>query len=100
MTENMYLSSALYKVVNSLKDENFSKILEAHLWKSLHFIRIACRLSIKLSDLFNLEFAYRDYLKERQGAHLIFYLSEDALIWGGRSFKQRRSLKKCKVGTS
>ena len=36
---------------------------------------------------------YRNYLNERRGTHLIFYLSEGALIWeGGGSFKPGRSL--------
>ena len=38
---------------------------------------------------------YRNYLNERRGVHLIFYLSEETLIRCGV-----RSLKKCKVGTS
>ena len=43
---------------------------------------------------------YRNYLNERQGAHLIFSLSEGALIQGGRSFKPGCPFKKYKVGTS
>ena len=30
---------------------------------------------------------YRNYLEERRGAHLIFYLSEGVLLWGGHSLK-------------
>ena len=37
---------------------------------------------------------YRNYLNEHQGVHLIFNLSEGALIRGERSFKTGRSLKK------
>ena len=43
---------------------------------------------------------YRDYLYERLGAHLIFYLSKGALIRGRCSFKPGCLLKKYKVGNS
>ena len=43
---------------------------------------------------------YRNYLYERLGSHLVFYLSEGALIQGGCSFKPGCLLKRYKVGTS
>ena len=43
---------------------------------------------------------YRTHVNEHRGAHLIFYVSEGALIRGGRSFKPGCSLKKCEVHTS
>ena len=43
---------------------------------------------------------YRNYLYERLGAHLIFYLSEGGVIRGGCSLKPWFLSKKYKVGTS
>ena len=43
---------------------------------------------------------YRNYLYERLGSHLVFYLSEGALIRVRCSFKPGCLLKKYKVGNS